>query len=60
LQDLGIFESISVVGIRARELVIKLNSKGEPIKAPQLYGFEIQAVFSDKGASSSQQVGGGK
>jgi hypothetical protein len=57
LQDLGIFETVSVLSIRAKEMPVKLNSKGEPIKAIQLFSFDIEGVFSDRGASSSQPAG---
>jgi hypothetical protein len=53
LQDLGIFESVAIVGIKAREAPRKLDAKGEEIKTPQLFSFEIEGVFSDNAAAKA-------
>jgi hypothetical protein len=60
LQALGIFETVAVVGIRAKETPIKLNRKGEPIKSTPLFAFDLEGVFSDKGAAQSPVAGGQK
>jgi len=58
LQALGIFEKVAVVSIKAKETPIKLNRKGEPIKSTPLFAFDLEGVFSDKGAG--QSLGGQK
>jgi Tfp pilus assembly protein PilN len=53
LQDLGIFESVSIVGIKAREAPRKPDGKGGEIQTPQLFSFEIEGVFSDNAAAKA-------
>lgn len=51
LQDLGLFESVSIVGIKAREAPRRPDGQGGEIQSPQLFSFEIDGVLSDKAAA---------
>ncbi len=53
LQDLGIFESVSIVGIKAREAPRKPDGKGGYLQTPQLFSFEVEGVFSDNAAAKA-------
>lgn len=50
LEKLGLFETVSVQSIRAREAPVIQREDGTKIATPQLFMFEIEGVMSDKGA----------
>jgi hypothetical protein len=60
LQELQIFESLSIISIRARDGGgVKAGPDGNEVKQPPLFGFELEGVFSDRGAASGQAASPG-
>jgi hypothetical protein len=53
LQDLGVFESISIVGIKSREAARRIESKNGEVQLPPLFSFEIEGTLSDKAAAEA-------
>ncbi|HYE62596.1 MAG TPA: PilN domain-containing protein [Phycisphaerales bacterium] len=54
LENLGIFESVSVQSIRAREAPFIEREDGTKIPQPQLFFFEVEGIMSDVGAGGAR------